>query len=384
MSKMNQEYVIREALRSRDPSLHHRAETFIDNAVALLPHAWSTFPSGTDHGPQHTRAVEYIGGLLLPEELLRELSDDELFYLLIGFHYHDLGMVGTEAQNLTQAGREQVRREHAVSIALRIGEKWQDLGFKDESEASALGEICRGHRPEKNDDGRASWEGLSRMRIIEPGRAIRLRLLSALIYAIDELHLGADRAPERVAQWKEIENEEARRHWFRHASVRGPERLGDCVGFQVEVATPSSEEDLRRNHLRKAFLAVDDLKDVLAEEGIGVPQRTITVEWGRAELWRLLIIRGVSGDCLTRAEIIEKTHAAYTETVKNHTDLAGLCEERGNSKSDVTSGIERAMRDSVELGLLRSEESVVRARTMVPLCRRAIREAGTGRLARGR
>ena len=60
--------------------------------------------------------------MLITDALLTALSDHELFFLLLGFHYHDLGMAGTEADNATASGRRQVRDEHAVSIAHRIVE----------------------------------------------------------------------------------------------------------------------------------------------------------------------------------------------------------------------------------------------------------------------
>ena len=51
---------IRDAIRSRNPVLLRRAEQLIARASQLLPHTLSTFPSGTDHGPQHTITVEQI------------------------------------------------------------------------------------------------------------------------------------------------------------------------------------------------------------------------------------------------------------------------------------------------------------------------------------
>ena len=136
------------------------------------------------------------------------------------------------------SGREQARREHAVSIARKIVESWQALGFEDENEATVLGDICRGHRPNRNADGRASWDDLDKDRILGPGRSIRLRLLSAIVYASDELHIGADRAPERVAQWKQIISEESRPHWERHAAITGPAVIKDRVCFRCPAQDP--------------------------------------------------------------------------------------------------------------------------------------------------
>ena len=359
MTSPNQTNRVREALRSRNPALFVRAEQLIARASQLLPHTLSTFPSGTEHGPPHTVTVEQIASMLVTDALLSALSDDELFFLLLGFHYHDLGMAGTEVDNATAAGREQARREHAVSIALKIVESWQELGFEDENEAAVLGDICRGHRPNRNADGRASWDDLDKDRILGPGRSIRLRLLSAIVYASDELHIGADRAPERVAQWKQIVSEESRPHWERHAAITGPALIKDQLAFDVRPKTPALEEDLRRHVLRKALLAVDDLNRQAEAEGLATPIRRVLLRWQRSHIWQLLTLRCLADEPpLGEQQIVERVLTAFQNMPGDRTDLSDLCDESNVTTEALRAEIERTTAELIQDGRLSPGNSV--------------------------
>jgi hypothetical protein len=301
----------------------------------------------------HTTTVEQIASLLVTDGLLNALSDDELFFLLLGFHYHDLGMAGTEADNATASGREQVRQEHAIGIARRIVESWTDLGFEDENEAAILGEICRGHRPTRSDEGRASWGDLDRERILGPGRLVRLRLLSAIVYASDELHIGADRAPARVAQWKQIVNEDSRLHWDRHGAIVGPVIIEDRLAFEVHPKTTALEEDLRRHVLRKALLAVDDLKQLAEAAGLITPTRALVIRWQRSLVWQLLTVRSLADEpALSKQEIVERIVSGYQSLAEGNTSLTDLCGEENTTAEDVKAQIGRTIEVLVHLGRL--------------------------------
>jgi hypothetical protein len=224
------EHPLVHALRSRDGGLADQAARLIGQSSRFLEYTLSTFPGGTDHTLRHTRTVEKIARMVLSDEFLAALSPHELFLLALACHYHDLAMAGTEADDRTAEGRDQVRRDHAIRIGDIIRQHWSDLGFENQRAAEVLGEVCRGHRPKKNAEGEANWDELNETEVLGPGLAVRVRLLSALIYAIDELHLGADRAPERVQNWRNIQDEESRRQWRRHQAVnaRRPGRRPPC------------------------------------------------------------------------------------------------------------------------------------------------------------
>jgi hypothetical protein len=190
-----------QVLRSRNLSLASQADRLIERSSRILDYTVSTFESGTDHTFRHTCVVERIARMLLTDRFLALLSDEELFILAVACHYHDLAMAGTEADDETPESKESVRCEHAVRVGEKIQEKWQEMGFGTERMAEVVGEVCRGHRPKRHQDGTANWDEINSNEIVGVDVSVRTRLLCALIYASDELHIGGDRAPKVVRDW---------------------------------------------------------------------------------------------------------------------------------------------------------------------------------------
>lgn len=341
----NMHHVLRNTLRSRNPDLLTETESLIGNVTPLLWHTLSTFPSGTSHTPEHTTTVEHIAGMLLPPALLRQLSDDELQLLLLACHFHDLGMAGTEVDNASHETREQVRRDHAVRIGDMILTKWAELGFRSRTSAELLAEVCRGHRPSKS-DGRATWQDIRPTGIAGPGRAVRLRLLSALIYAADELHIGSDRAPSREEEWLHIENEESRRHWKRHQQIDGPAVINDTICFEARPITTLTENDLRSHVFRKAFSAVRDANTQMAADGIDGELRKLCVQWIRNRIWRLMLLH-VQSDHSGRSieDIASRIKRHFEVASSNFEQIGDLCLEEGTSDEQVMAEIRRELRD---------------------------------------
>src|SRR5437879_5526544 len=110
------QYPLVEVLRSRNAPLADQATHLIGEAHRVLEYTVSTFPGGTDHTSCHTTTVEQIGRMLLSDSFLAALTDEELFFLTIACHYHDLAMAGTEADDRSPEAQEQVRRDHALRI----------------------------------------------------------------------------------------------------------------------------------------------------------------------------------------------------------------------------------------------------------------------------
>ncbi|HVC94216.1 MAG TPA: hypothetical protein VND64_11025, partial [Pirellulales bacterium] len=320
-----------DALRVRNALLAQRAERLILRAEEMLTRSVATFPTGTEHGPPHTRALEHIAVALLPETFLAELTGDEVFFLALACHYHDRGMVGSETDNASPEGRSAVREQHAVRVRELLRRGWESLGFEDQNEAEVLGDVCVGHRPVRDSNDRASWPTTPEQKIVRSGVSVRLRLLCALIYAIDELHIGSDRAPVTVEAQAGIENATSKRHWRRHQRTFGPVRHVDSIDFEVKVTTLALESDLRRNHLRKAFLAVADLRRESGSAGIAAYPRPIVVRWNRGALWELLIIEQLAAmDGRNRDALVEAVADAYTAGSSTFTRLQDFCREIGD------------------------------------------------------
>lgn len=323
---------LRTILRERNEPLCEETEQIVRKATPQLWHTYSTFPSGTKHTPEHTQVVEKIAGWLLTNDILREFKDDELAFLILACHYHDLGMSGTEQDNLTAEGREQVRIEHAVSIGDRITEHWRALGFPNESTAEILSEICKGHRP-KRVNGEATWNDLPEYRIVGPERDVRVRVVAAVVYAADELHIGEDRAPRREEEFKKIVSMESRRHWRRHQAIQGPVLREKDLCFDGCPGSLMFEKDLRKA-LRKAFLAVNELSNLLRKAGIGGALVRIRFSWNRKKIWDLLTAL-VCADLIPRSEkeIVEKVEAHFKGVVNGIEDLTTFCTEQVTGES---------------------------------------------------
>jgi len=314
------------ALQDRNQDLFQKVEHQVGKATPQLWHSYATFPSGTKHTPEHTQMVEAIAGDLLPDDLLQTLVDDEIAFLILACHYHDMGMVGTEDDNLTAETRDRVRREHAVSIGDRILQHWQAMGFPNETTAAVLAEICKGHRP-KRVDGVATWENLPEHRIVGPGRGVRVRLVAAIVYAADELHIGEDRAPRREEEFNKIVNAQSLQHWRCHQAVQGPVMRNGEMCFEGSVGTPLFETALRSS-LKKAFQAIKELEAELQRADIAESPAGIRFCWHRAKMWELLCAL-VLKDLKPRSldEIATEIESLHARQIAESEDLSPFCEE---------------------------------------------------------
>ena len=167
-------------------------------------------------------------------------------------------------------GRAQVRRDHALRIGVKLKDDWKELGFDNEVEADVLGE-CSGATASKGVDGGEVLDDLAPVGIIGVGKAIRLRLISASIYAIDELHIsGPSTGTNRSFSRAKIRDEESQRHWRRHQAVQGPSPVsGGCVGtLRFKAQLRNSKIISRKNVLSKALRAMRDFRDQASTDGI--------------------------------------------------------------------------------------------------------------------
>jgi hypothetical protein len=317
---------LRDVLRVRNEVLLREIEFQVGKATPQLWHSYGTFPSGTKHTPEHTRQVEEIAGFLVNDDLLSELSDQEIGFLILACHFHDLGMSGTEEDNFDENSRNRVRREHSISIGDRIRQHWRDFGFHNETKAEILAEICKGHRP-KRVNGVATWENLDDRRIVGPGEDVRVRVVAALVYAADELHIGEDRAPRREEEFNRIEDHLSRLHWRRHQAVLGPVLRDTKICFEGTVLTPVFENDLRKA-LRKAFTAVKELNDQLHANTMKYRCNTVSFKWQRKWLWALLIARVCSDLTPKSTDIIVRDTALLFENLVNVVvSISDVCDE---------------------------------------------------------
>ncbi|MBL8821816.1 MAG: HD domain-containing protein [Planctomycetia bacterium] len=339
--------ISRLLIRSSDLAL--KAKLLIDNAHKLLTFSPSSFPSGTDHTATHTITVEQIAEMLLPESLVAKLTDEELFFLVLACHYHDLGMVGTVEADRDEEGRKQTRHAHALTIGERLKEHWQVLGFSTQREAEILGEVCRGHRPNRL-KGVANWDDLHTEMILAPGVSIRTRLVAGLIYCSDELHLGGDRTPKLIEQYREVTQPDALKHWKRHGMISGPSILGEGrFTFDVAPKSAVAEEDLRANVFAKGLSARRDLVGLLKQSNITIEPRKVYVNWDRTGIWKSLITVCLASfpNPISEDELVNAVLEEWSKQTTKFTNLIELCQEE---ERDQTLDVRRAISKEVTKG----------------------------------
>jgi hypothetical protein len=341
----NHETRLFDRLAEIDIKLADETRQLVTNVEPLLARAPATFPSGTSHTAQHTHVVEMCASMLIPDAMLSELSKDELQLLILGCHCHDLGMSATVRQCSTPEDQEQARRDHAVRVGSQLRKHKFEIGFRDDALIDALAEVCRGHRPKKV-DGKANWDDIKPSLILSPARTARIRVIAALVYAADEMHLGHDRAPEREQSWAEISNPESAKHWERHRLIVGPALSNGRVQFNVTAPTLASESDLLKNVLMKALGAVHDSRKLILTEGIDVDLAEVEIVWNREPLWELLTVKAASD---LQPRTIEKVGAdvlqLYLKCSSEFVDIAELGVVVGSDKQSLLAGIRRTVSD---------------------------------------
>jgi len=333
--------LLRQELKKRNTVLSLETEQIVARATPQLWHTYATFPSGTKHTPEHTQMVERLAGWLLPDELIGTLTDDELAILIQACHFHDLGMSGTEVDNLTADSRDQVRREHAVSVGDRIQTHWQAFGFPNETVAEILALVCKGHRP-RRENSVATWDNLPKSRVLGPQRSVRVRLVSAIVYAADELHIGEDRAPKREEEFQGIITIEARKHWRRHQAVQGPVIEDGQLVFEGSVNCPAFEKDLRVA-LAKAFRSVWEMNQEFSRYDIKASGTPVRFTWNRKKAWSLSIGRLCSDlRPRSREEIVESVLVGYEEAMVDSDSIHEYCDEQPpdeEKKREISEGV---------------------------------------------
>jgi len=351
-------------LEEIDPSVLASARESLHHARTLSSYTPASFPSGTDHSPQHTDAVDEHAGMLCAAGLIQELNDAERYLLLLACHFHDLGMVGTEEESATSAGQESIRRQHSVRIGERIKAEWQAFKLKSQPYAEALALTCRGHRPERDANGEPTWADLPELLTLGRNETVRPRLLSAILFAADELHIGDDRASHQVEQYREIRSKTAKVHWARHQAIRGPDLVAGQLRFSVQVDTPEQEEDLRRNVIRKAGQALWALqKEVTAHElNIALPRLVLT--WNRDKcLCLCLWMQLMSLLAQSRDELESTLTTNYVAHVASCPDITDFASDTDSEERAIAAACKRIVSDAFSLGIVEAPaESKVQVR----------------------
>ena len=231
------DYGIERRLAQLAPELHSRYRDCVVSAQRMLSRYENYFPDFTDHTVLHTLDILELCNRLIGSQL-EQLTAEELYVLLMGALFHDVGM-GVSAADFEQfrqvlgiqppaddtARAWAVRDHHQELSGLYLEKYWRMLDLPNEAYARAVIQVCRGHR--KTD--LLDETGYPRQFEVEPGRAVRLPYLAALLCLADELDIAAQRNVSFLYDVEKMPSPRDRREFRKHMAIRRVELEEDRV-----------------------------------------------------------------------------------------------------------------------------------------------------------
>ena len=246
---MAYEYLAEKRLQALDPQLHGQYRSCVVVANQMLSQYQSTFPEYTDHSTLHTVEIIDCCNMLIGEQIDR-LTADDLYVLLMGALFHDVGM-GISEKDFYSYYRENVsdtqaafskeelqaliRKTHHELSGWFLEKHWQIFDIPSEAYTRAIMQVCRGHRKVDLFDEKAFPKAFA----VADGRTVALPYLAALIRLADELDVACSRNSAFLYEPMLIKNEESRMEFFKHQCVQFSEIRPDVIF--VKAATDDTE-----------------------------------------------------------------------------------------------------------------------------------------------
>ena len=198
---MGSEHGIERRLSRLSPELHGRYRDCVVISQRMLTRYENYFPDFTDHTVLHTLDILELCNQLIGDQLER-LSAEDLYVLMMGALFHDVGM-GVSLADLEEfrqvlgfpepeddtARAWAVRDHHQELSGLFLKKYGPILDLPNENYLHAVIQVCRGHRRTDLLDEAAYPPRFE----VEPGKAVCLPYLAALLCLADELDIAAGR-----------------------------------------------------------------------------------------------------------------------------------------------------------------------------------------------
>ena len=251
----------KELQRREDPlsrELSGRLEAIKKIAKKLLVYTHVKFPYYTPHGFSHSENVEENLNWLIPDVLKQESLSYDIFFLILGAWFHDLGMI-----NLTSDNIDLIRNEHHIISEDIINEKYKEIQINNQ-EAVVLGKICKGHR--SVDLNTAEYDVMS----IMYGIIINIRFLTALICLADELDVTANRVPEIIYHQLNPSSKDAK-EFEKHLRVIGIAYASEEQRYKLLLTATAYDPKgakAMENLRNKLQNTLNSVKSILATKGM--------------------------------------------------------------------------------------------------------------------
>lgn len=311
---------LRDLLREKSTTYSASLDGLEEKAKGILPHIFATFPDYTDHGWNHSRAVEANLDWLLPDQVKHEMSSAEVFCLLVAAWFHDVGMIGELGDERDDQKKKKIRETHHIRSKLFMIKNRTELGLSL-IEASTIGDICMAHRTIDIS------EELPTSLVI--GREhVRLQFLGACLRLADACHMTYDRASELVAKIIKPKGE-SQFHFDKHASVGG---VGiDESGAVIEISCIAMSKDGEKvlSELeREMRQEVKKLRNILGPNGVPVKAVDLEIVW-LAQAW------SNKGNALASLDRYEEALSCYDRALEMDPRLVEAWHGKGNSLANL-------------------------------------------------
>lgn len=225
---LKQDYGIERRLAQLAPELHSRYRDCMVISQRMLCRYENYFPDFTDHTVLHTLDILELCNQLIDSQVER-LTPEELYVLLMGALFHDVGM-GVSSADFEQfravlgfpepaddTGRAwAVRDYHQELSGLYLEKYWRMLDFPNEAYARAVIQVCRGHRKTDLMD-RINYPSQFE---VEPGKTVSLPYLAAVLCLADELDIAAERNISFLYDVEKMPSARDRREFRKHMAIR--------------------------------------------------------------------------------------------------------------------------------------------------------------------
>lgn len=254
---MDSGYRMERRLAALDGDLHNRYCGCVAVSPQLLTRYEGIFPTYTDHSALHTlEIVDYCNQLA--GRYLDRLTADDLYVLLMGALFHDVGMGISQRDYARFAPRlglpapaefsrkedwaDLIRDNHQELSALYVEHYAEFLDIPNPRYVRAITQVCRGHRKTDLMDP----EGYPPELEVLPGRVVHLPYLAALLCLADELDVAADRNISFLYDMDRVNNPVSRMEFRKHQAIRSVDLEEQRVVIRAETDDPEVQEGIVR------------------------------------------------------------------------------------------------------------------------------------------
>ena len=277
------EFALQKRLRQCSPSLHRNYLEASTGACMMLDRYKTVFRQYTDHSSLHCLNIMNLAGQLVGD-CLEMLNGSELYVLLTGILFHDLGMgiSKTDFERFAPvlcgklyppkgSEAELIREFHQEFSALLV-EKYSDIFEIRKEYVFPVMQAVRGHRKTN------LWDENAFPVAFQIGtETICLPYIAGIIRLADEMDLCRDRNSTLGGEEQMISDTYSKLVWRTHGTVRGMELTQEECILYAEGGDKDTWEELER-WAHKLQKTMDEVEQVITSRTpFYLPKRNVRI-----------------------------------------------------------------------------------------------------------